>query len=223
MTKPRALIFDWDDTIVATFKDVLALHHQFLKARGREENIEDQLRQLWGNPLRKVLADIHPEDQVEKIEEEYYKFIDQADFVVKPFPYAIEILKKISRQYKVMGVVSSSPRRGFNKTVSRFFSDAPEVFTFICMADDCQFHKPDPRVFDPAFSELDKKGIEENDVLFIGDGMSDLLAAKARGIDFVGLLSGFATKEQFIEAGLSEKKILNGLTDLPNYLNKYPS
>lgn len=173
MTKPKALIFDWDDTIVETFKGVLDLHHQFLRSKGSAENIENKLKLLWGNPLTKVLAELHPESKLEELEKDYYNFVDQSDFVVKPFPYSIQTIKKIKESYPILGVVSSSPRRGLSKTVSRYFPEAPEIFTFIYCADDSEFHKPDPRVFDKALATLKKSKIGVRDILFIGDGMSD--------------------------------------------------
>lgn len=218
MTKPKALIFDWDDTIVATFKAVLDLHHQFLRTKGSKKNIENKLKQLWGNPLTKVLAGLHPESEIKELEKEYYNFLDQADFVVKPFDFTQDTLVTLKRQDYLMGVVSSSPRIGLEKTVRRHMSLPMDTFLAIHTGDDDDFHKPDPRVFNKIFNKMSELGISEKDAVYIGDSLRDFQAAKERGIEFVAVLTGFTTRDDFLKAEIRQERILKSLQDLPKLL-----
>lgn len=216
--KPRAIILDWDDTVVATFNGVLDLHQKFAANRGEVIDLELRLKKAWGKPLKEIFAELHPNDKWEIIEREYFDFVEQVDYTGQPFGYALEALKKLKSQGLLLGVVTSSPRKGLDRTLTRYIPDSSELFEFIYSGDECLHHKPDARVFDLAFRDLERLGIKAGEVYFVGDGMSDYLAAKARRIKFIGLLSGFTTQEQFQEAGLKESQILPSLEQLPAFL-----
>ncbi|WP_414479912.1 HAD family hydrolase, partial [Pseudomonas aeruginosa] len=66
-------------------------------------------------------------------------------------------------------------------------------------ADDTPFHKPDPRVFEPALTWLETQDVRPEEVYYIGDGLHDMKAALGAGFNFLGVETGLVTAEQFAE------------------------
>ncbi len=80
-------------------------------------------------------------------------------------------------------------------------------------------HKPDGRSFDPIIAHAASRGIDKNEILFVGDAHADLCAARSAGIRFVGVLTGVLNKREYWrELGLSDKDIINSIDDLPKLL-----
>ncbi len=138
----------------------------------------------------------------------------------EPIP-AVPGAKKIvlwlkSRRF-FLGLISNRVRVSLEKEMGQ--AKVPfEFFNYVQAVNDFRFAKPDPRVFNPVLSLLAERGIPRSKAIFVGDTLSDLEAAKGAGITFVGVLTGGATKEQFLAAGLDESHILDSITDLPKFL-----
>ena len=78
-------------------------------------------------------------------------------------------------------------------------------------ADDTTYHKPDPRVFEPATAWLAGKNIQPNEVLYVGDGLHDMKAALGAGFSFLGVQTGLVSAADFKAAGA---KSIPGIADL---------
>ena len=72
-----------------------------------------------------------------------------------------------------------------------------EIIDYTQTADDTLFHKPDPRVFEPAIKWLSQHKIKLNQVLYIGDGLQDMKAALGAGFSFLGVETGLITAKEF--------------------------
>ena len=68
-------------------------------------------------------------------------------------------------------------------------------------ADETEVHKPDPNVFMPILDKLKKQGIEKEDIVYVGDSLSDLKATTAAGIDFIAVTTGLYSQEDFKNNG----------------------
>lgn len=216
-----ALIFDWDDTKVNTFWSCLGLYASFAKAYGLKEPQEDAVRALWGRPLQILIPGIYPDTDPEGLVEKFQVYMAEIGFCIQPFEGITETTQKLKEMGYVLGVVSSTHRQGLENTFVRYLADLPrESYTFIFTAEDSTVHKPDPAVFDGAFEELEKLGVDSNRVVYIGDGINDFKAARDRGIGFIAITAGFATREDFISEGLDEKFILGSVNELPEWLEK---
>lgn len=66
-------------------------------------------------------------------------------------------------------------------------------------ADDTPYHKPDPRVFEPALAWLKTQEVIPEEVTYIGDGLHDRSAALGAGFSFLGVETGLVSAEQFAE------------------------
>lgn len=216
-----ALIFDWDDTKVATFRSCLDLYRSFSGAFGLKNPDEQKVRELWGAPLPILIPGLWPEVEQEELMMRFIEHADGIEFCVEPVEGMVETMLKLKEMGYVIGIVSSTPKRGFERTYAKHLSHFPkDNYAFIFTSEDTKVHKPDPKVFDEAFSELEKLGVDSSQVAYIGDGINDYRAARDRGIRFVAVTSGFATRENFIAEGLDERFILESVNELPVWLEE---
>jgi phosphoglycolate phosphatase-like HAD superfamily hydrolase len=213
---PKALIFDWDDHVVATHQSLYEIYQKFSQHYSHPVPPLEQLQSLWGNPLTKVLEGLFPD--LNDRDAAFEKFVPE-DFHFRPLPRTVEKILEWKQRGYLLGVVSSGPRKGIERSIRLSAPSLKDVFYFIHSADDCSVHKPDPCVFDEAFFLLNKKDIYESDCLYSGDSVGDYLSARDRGMDFIATLSGFTPRERFINAGLNSEFIVPTLPDIDTLLS----
>ncbi|MDP1846135.1 MAG: HAD hydrolase-like protein [Candidatus Moranbacteria bacterium] len=95
------------------------------------------------------------------------------------------------------------------------------LFRFIQTASDLprELHKPNPEVFSRIISILLSEGVRREEILYIGDNITDFRAANGAGIYFVGVTSGgLTTRDDFLRIGVSKKHILDSIRNLPKFL-----
>jgi phosphoglycolate phosphatase-like HAD superfamily hydrolase len=91
-----------------------------------------------------------------------------------------------------------------------------ENFFYIQTAADTLVHKPDPRVFEPTLKKLQTENVDRSEVLYVGDGLRDFLAARDAGLRFVGITHGTTSKAAFTEAGADA---VDTLTEVITFIN----
>lgn len=214
----KAIIFDWDDTKAATFRTCFRMYESFSLEKNFPSPSEELVRVHWGKPIPLLIKALWPDVSSQELQGSFYRYMEQIDFCVEPFPNIRETILEIKRMGYLLGVISASDRRGINRTMERFLKLPQDTYYFIYAAEDCVAHKPDPRVFDNAFIELNKIGIREPQSLYIGDSLSDYRAARARGIVFTAVTTGLTTREQFLSEGLPSGLLLGSLNNLPELL-----
>jgi phosphoglycolate phosphatase-like HAD superfamily hydrolase len=220
----KTFIFDFDgtlfDTTFMSFKKV----NSCLKKCGLEPVPINELRPKWGLPWDKLSAWI--------LEYAGASFAQREKFIKleKKFKYSFSssgndkiffALKRLSWQGNLVAVVTSRTRNSFESFTDSVKFDR-SVFQFVQTAEPGEYHKPDPRVFNSVINWSIKNGqADVRQMIYFGDTVDyDLAAVKNRPpMDFVGVVSGVNTKEEFLEAGLPESKITN-FQDLPSYLER---
>ena len=218
----KAVVSDWDDTKVATFPSCLTLYQEFAREHGLPEPTEADLDALWGRPVPEINQGLFPNENPEDIEHMFYAFVDYVDFCIEPFPTTEDDVLHIRGLGYHQGVVSSAPRRGLQKTLDRHLPTLHEAYAFIHSACDSTVHKPDRRVFDPGFEILrNDDGITEDEIVYVGDGLYDYQASKARGIPFIAVTTGRTKRKKFIQEGLDEDFILTDFSQLPALLREH--
>ncbi|MBI3887611.1 HAD hydrolase-like protein [Candidatus Microgenomates bacterium] len=213
----KAVLYDWDDTIINTKASVTQLLKDFSNNQNLSPLTDDLLKTHWGKPVPAMLSSFWPDENITELVKKFFDSVSDS-FSPKPFDDVGETLKGLERKGLLLGVVSSTPKRAFEQVIKIY----PEVhspnYFHIQTAEDCEFFKPDPRVFDMVISKLEKEGIKKSQVVYVGDGLYDFEAAKNRNLTFVAVTTGFISREEFIKKGLNEKLILNNFSELKNLL-----
>lgn len=221
--KIKAVLFDWDDTVVGTFSRIADLIILFAKKEGLDIPDVQTISMNWSKPRKFLLASLWPHHDSDKLDSKFVEFVPR-NFYLEPFPYSKKVIMDLISQGMILGVVSSSPKQAIDRTIKKYLNSNFGLFKIIQTAEDVAYHKPDPRVFDIPISKLEKLGISTNEIVYVGDGLHDYLAAKNKGLKFIAVTTGLVTKEQFMEVGLDERLIgtdLNNLISILYRLEKY--
>jgi phosphoglycolate phosphatase len=202
----KAAIFDFDDTLLATFE---ARCRAFIEASAHfnYQVSETTVRENWGKPLPQFILDVLPGVNVMEFEEYYLEHITKHPS--KLLPGAFEILSAFHKRKIIMGIVSASSNQVLRYDLQR--TNIYHYFSFIYGANDIKYHKPDPRPLHLIVDNLKKCGIKKEEIIFIGDSVRDYWAAQGNSLQFVAVTTGLDPREVFIRYGLNEHFIANDL------------
>ena len=174
---PRAVLFDWDNTLVDTWPTIVECYHDTFTALGHTPWTADEVRDRAHGSLRDVFPRLFGAQaaQAERVfYETFYRIhLDR----LTALPGAAELLAHCRERGCYVAVVSNKVGDNLRAELShlgwqRWISKAVG-------ARDCQRDKPAP---DPIFKALDGTGIAPDETVWmVGDTPADLKCAHAAG------------------------------------------
>jgi len=195
----KAIIFDYDDTLVATIATKFAQHQEAARRFYDFELSDQQIKKHWGIPMDQLLLSLYPGRDT--IDELYKKYLSlENEFPMQPIDNAIETIKKLIKKDFKLFIITASSHELISKQFE-YIGITRNYFVNIQCHEDSEFHKPDPRVFDPTFKLLANFDIEKSDTISVGDSLKDLQASKKAGIKFYAIPTGLTPKDTLIENG----------------------
>jgi HAD superfamily hydrolase (TIGR01509 family) len=160
--------------------------------------------------LQKVRTTVEKQTY-EKLRERLYGRLE--DIEVKAaqkvilYPGVEETLNELrSRQIK-LGLVTNNGRAGTNLTLDRF--KIRTLFDAIVTRDDCSEMKPDAAPVRQVLAELNAQ-VEE--AILVGDGVMDIIAAKAAGLRSVAVATGPTDMQRLLQT--EPDYVLGSINDL---------
>jgi len=208
----KAILFDVDDTLIDFSRLATPIHIKVAKKLKIKIPDKYKLNRSYGMPWKNIAKIFWPDENYKKLRQEIIKELKKQKF--KPFPGAINTIKKLKDKY-ILGVVSSKSKpiliSQFKQTKIPY-----KHFRFMYSAEDTKFDKPDPRVFSKPIQQL--KNIKRNEILYVGDSIYDFISSKKAKLNFVAVLTGHYTKKEFLKLGLKNKNILSSIKYLPYWL-----
>ena len=180
----RALLFDWDGTLLDSIPMILcSLRHTLTKHLG-EAPPDDRLVLGIGTPLRNQLegyarqAGREGEEIVDTLVEGYLEHnLKIHDQEARLFPGILESLKQLLAQGLSLGIVTSKSRistlRGLQVTQSQ------DLFELLICSDDLKVHKPDPA---PVRLALERLALKPEEAIYIGDSPHDMRSGRGAGV-----------------------------------------
>lgn len=205
-----AVIFDFDGTICDTGEGILKSAKYALEAFGYDAPDYEELTCFIGPPLlitfqEKFGADAATADElVRKFRERY---TNKGVFESKLYDGVKELLITLKKDNIKIGIASSKPQDYIETLLDHF--GIKSYFDVICgvsFTADCESKAS---IIARCQKELDTAG---NLCLMVGDKKYDIEGAKANLIDSAGVLWGYGTKFEHIEAGA--KFILEKVDDV---------
>ena len=189
--KYKAVFFDLDGTLTNPELGITSCIQYAAEYYGLKTKRED-LRKYIGPPLRDTFVELidedHADDAVKKYRE---RFAPVGLFENEVYPGVPETLEKLKDVGYVLCTASSKPQN-FVDTILEHF-DLKKYFDFIGGATmDGRISKKE----DVINIVLDETGFTPQDVLMVGDRMYDLTGAAEFGMDAVGVLYGFGSREE---------------------------
>jgi HAD superfamily hydrolase (TIGR01549 family) len=205
----RAVILDHDDTLVGTIGTKWAHHKHVARTHYGKELTDDEIKLHWGKPLGELVCLLYGTDNVEQAMAN--NTACHENFPKDLFAATIPMLRRLKAAKKLVGIVTATNRFSFEHDLA--LHQIPlELLDYTQTAEDTPYHKPNPRVFDPAIAWLGSRQVGPKEVVYIGDGLHDMNAALGAGFNFIGVETGLVTAEQFREVGAKSIPSIADLT-----------
>lgn len=178
------ILFDLDGTLLNTRELIdRSFVHTFEHFRPNYILTDEELDSFFGPSLRQTFSKYsQDQSEIEEMVKYYREFnVSNHDEVVKVFPNAKEVLKKLHKKGYKLGVVSSKKTDLVEHGLFQF--KLLEYISVVIGEEDVTNPKPDPEGINNAMKQLKSKK-----AMYIGDGLGDIAAGKNAGIDTVGVL-----------------------------------
>lgn len=213
----KAVFFDHDDTLVGTIAAKWAHHKHVARTWYGKELTDENIRPHWGKPFSQLVELLYGRDDPK--EAMHRNLSCEDDFPKVLLEDTIPTLRRLHAAGKVLGIITATSRYSFEHDLDLHVFPR-DIIDYTQTEDDTSFHKPDPRVFDPAVAWLAERSILPQDVLYVADGLHDMKAAAGAGFNFMGVTTGLVTADDFTAAGAESIQTLNLLLPDTNSARK---
>jgi len=214
MNRFKALIFDWDGTLMDSPGRITQCFQLAAREVGLGELPASRIRPYIGLGLWEAVTRMVPEADADTLHAliERYRHHDGGDRIPRPALFAgVEaMLEALEAEGYLLGVATSKSRRGLNRVLAA--TGLTRRFHASRTADEAR-SKPHPEML---LDVLDRLGVEPGEALMIGDSSYDLEMAANAGVPSVGVRCGVHDEAQLSACG--PLAILDRSTDLPQWL-----
>ncbi|TPV94524.1 MAG: HAD-IA family hydrolase [Myxococcales bacterium FL481] len=206
------VIFDLDDTLIASFDGYVELHQRVAADLGWEIPTRQALipyAQTWEATLERLF----PERNLAPFFDRYEQIAD--DLPYPAIPGVTEALAQLrARAYSLWIVTKRTRRRLDQRLINAGISS--DLFDGIFTNEQQPAPKPDPRCFDPIWQQIGGRA----PAVYIGDRHEDRLAADAAGLTFVAVRTGPEADYAWV-GELEDHRVLGSAADTPSWLSQH--
>lgn len=194
------LLFDLDGTLTDPAEGIFNSIIYSLKRFGIDKPEEEVLRKFIGPPLSASFSEYfgfsdEKSDEAIKYYREYFSV--KGKFENKPYPGVDEFLSEMKKRGKPLIVATSKPEP-FAKDILEHFN-LSQYFDCIvgCDLNDNKSTKG------KVISEALRRGnvTDKSKAVMIGDRKHDIIGAAKNGLPAIGVLYGYGSREELLEAG----------------------
>lgn len=213
LSRPDAVLFDLDGTVVNTIPHILAsFRHATADVLGEPLPDEELLRHV-GVPLARQMWYFTDDERVaERLLASYREFNHRThDEMARLYPHTLRALGAIADAGTPMAIVTSKSRHMAERAITLF--DLGRYFPVLVSADDTVNHKPDP---EPVMLGARLLGIDPACAVYVGDSPADIASGRGAGAGTIGATWGVASRERLAAAGADA--IIDDIGDLPALL-----
>ncbi len=176
-TRFRAVLLDFDGTVVDTIELILASYRHTLTVHHGASPPDRVFLKDVGKPLRTQLG-LFARDEAE-LEAMFQTYIthsrDHHDALARTFDGVFEVLDRLHGKIPI-GLVTSKARVGVDRGFVRF--GLGHFFDAVVTADDVVEHKPSPT---PVLEAASRLGVDAGECVMVGDSPHDMAAGRAAG------------------------------------------
>lgn len=211
----KICLFDLDGTITDSAPGIVNSVIYALKKFGIEETDREKLLQFIGPPLTKSFHRFYGFTEEESWKAvEYYReyYAEKGIFECTVYEGLEDALKKIKESGRKILVATSKPEVYAKRIIEHF--GLTKYFDYIAGMELDGGRGKKAQVIEYALETCKIKNRDE--VLMIGDREHDVFGAESLGIDCVGVLYGFGSREELEKAGA--KYVISRPEDLINIL-----
>lgn len=203
----KALILDFDGTLVDSGKAYFPIYQSILAERGLKIS-QSEINKHFGKTAEDILIALFPELTTKEvksiIEEKNKRFINSLDLVTKT--PCVDVFLKKAIKFE-LAIATSSSMQTMKPLIERFGWSG--LFKTIVLGYDVPRPKPAPDILLEVARRL---GLKVSDCVFIGDSLFDARAAFNAKMIFLGVETGGFTREMFKQEGFKSYQSLCELT-----------
>ncbi len=209
-TRPLALLFDLDGTLIDSIELLLSSMHHAFATRGIPAPSDARWIEGIGTPLVSQLRElVSDEAQVSALVEAYRSHQRlHHDRLVSAYPGVVNTLRTLRGRGHQMAIVTSKADELAARGVAHV--GLADYLDTIVGCDSCTTHKPEP---EPVHVALSRLGRTAGEALFVGDSPHDIASGNAAGVATVAASWGPFSRAQLHVAGPTYW--LDNITALP--------
>jgi len=199
----KGVIFDLDGTILDTIHDLSGMMDKMLTDFGYPKRSLEEHKRAIGYGARNYVKNALPPEAaaddaiVETCYQAFYKmYKENTNEKTKPFDGIKELFEFLEEHQMKMAILSNKPDVATQTLTKQWFS----VYNLTCAYGERAGipRKPDAGA---TLAVAEEMGLAPSEIAFVGDSETDVQTALNAGMVPVGVLWGFRTREQLIEAG----------------------
>jgi len=200
--KYRAVIFDFDGTLLDTLRDLAESVNSVLNRYGFPEHRLEDYRHFVGEGVEELARRVLPEGHRDEatitrtltdVREEYRQRWPNN---TRPYDGIPELLDALTVRHVKMAVVTNKPDDSTRTMAARLLPRWK--FDVIVGATPDLPKKPDPK---GALDVARRLGLSPEAILYVGDSDIDMKTANAAGMYAVGALWGFRSADELVRNG----------------------
>jgi phosphoglycolate phosphatase len=195
ISKYKYILLDVDGVILSSINYYTELFRDVSESHGAQNDVSDDFyKSHIGVELDKWVPKILPKENHHKFEIAFLERINNpvGEQNIPLIDGVGETLEMIKNGNKKIAFISTKPRKAMNSMLQRY--SLHEFIDFSIAGDEVTKYKPDP---EGIIKSLDYFKANKEEALFIGDSKHDLVAAQNASINFIGVLTGICTSEDW--------------------------
>ena len=178
MKKYKAVIYDIDGTVLNTLNMNMYPLMKIIKEETGQDWSFEKVCRFAAYPGMKVMEELGIKDK-EKTYARWVKYANEYEEGAMLYEGFGQVFEAFCSADIIQAVVSAKTKEQYkidvvSKGIDKYMSAA-------VLADDTKKHKPDP---EPLFECITRLQFQVDDVIYIGDALSDYTAARTAGMDF---------------------------------------
>ncbi|MBM4339434.1 MAG: HAD family hydrolase [Deltaproteobacteria bacterium] len=210
----RGIIFDLDGTLIEAYGAIYLGLKEVFERSGKEIFPYEDLRHYLQADLESTLHQFYSPEETQKnipvMRKRYEEvYLSHTHFL----DGARETLDTLFHRGAILGVASNKFGR-FSRLALNHLG-VSSYFKTVIGAGDVPRNKPFPDMIQAALSEM---GLSQEEVVFVGDTLTDIETGKEAGVDVYALPTGFHTRKELSQK--KPKRILRELKELIDLLDQ---
>ena len=209
----KAVIFDLDGTMLDTLVDITTCIHTALSHYGIPHEMPGFESPIYAGGLRSImegtLTEETPSEEMDKAEAFYLNlYREKCVEHTKCYPHVREALSALHEMGLELGVITNKTETIAQKIIGHFYPEIPFKMVW-----GNNFVRPLKPAADVGVQACQLLGLQNTEVAFVGDSVSDMRFAKNAGFYALGAGWGYMGKEALLGAGADE--IMPDPLDIP--------
>jgi pyrophosphatase PpaX len=213
-TRPFAVLFDLDGTLIDSIALLLASMKHTFQGRSRKPTDDEWIEGL-GTPLPKQLTPyVESDEDRERLVNRYRTFQhENHDRLMSQYAGVIDTIALLYQRGHPLGVVTSKGNMMMERGLK--FIGADDYIEVAIGYDSVHIHKPDPF---PVRAALEKLEYQASEAVFVGDSPHDIKSGNDAGVITIAALWGPFRRDQLEPC--NPTYFLDDIKDLPPLLDR---